>query len=140
LQNDEARGLARGLLAADSADAGRTAEKAVRTWRALDAALAPIIGHRGFAALYRRSLYLARTAHPCFAAVHDGELQPPDFAALQTALSQQTGADAVAANAALLQTFHDLLTSLIGTALTERLLRSVWDQPPSGDAAQDTSR
>jgi hypothetical protein len=41
-------------------------------------------------------------------------------------------------NAALLQNFHELLVSLIGASLTERLLRPVWDIPPSGDAVQET--
>ena len=46
---------------------------------------------------------------------------------------------AVAANAALLQNFQDLLTSLIGLSLTERLLSPVWDKPSSGQAEQDTA-
>jgi hypothetical protein len=32
-----------------------------------------------------------------------------------------------------------LLASLVGTSLTERLLRSVWDHSPGAAPAQDTS-
>jgi hypothetical protein len=48
--------------------------------------------------------------------------------------------DAVAARAAVdgaLRCFHDLLTSLIGVPLTERLFESVWTSPSSGNAAQE---
>ena len=40
---------------------------------------------------------------------------------------------------ALLQTFYELLASLVGPSLTERLLRSVWAHSSSGPPAQDTS-
>ena len=49
--------------------------------------------------------------------------------------------DAAAAVNALLQAFHELLASLIGLSLTERLLRTVWAPslalPSSGLPAQD---
>ena len=38
-----------------------------------------------------------------------------------------------------LQTFHELLATLVGPSLTERLLRSVWADSSSGPPAQDTS-
>ena len=90
-------------------------------------------------ALYRRSLYLIRSAFPWLITVYEGALRPGEFAPLQAALTRQTGAEAVLATDALLRTFHDLLTSLIGGSLTERLLRSVWDNHSSGDAVQDIS-
>jgi len=58
---------------------------------------------------------------------------------LSTALAEQEGPTAVAASVALLETFYDLLTNLIGRSLTDRLLRSVWESPTSGHPAQDTS-
>jgi len=126
-------------LAAEGADGGQVADAAVSTWRDIDAALSPIVGKAGVAALYKRSLHLTRAAHPSLAAVEQGALSPGEFASLHAALSQQTGPNAAAANAALLQTFTDLLTKLIGASLTERLLRSIWHNPASGHAAQDTS-
>jgi hypothetical protein len=119
-------------LAAIAADAGRVAQAAAFTWREIHTVLSPVIGPGGVTALYQRSLYLTRTAHPCLAAVREDPLRPAEFTALQTALSQQTSANAAAANGALLQTFCDLLTNLIGASLTDRLLRSVRDNPLSG--------
>lgn len=129
---------------AEVSDAAQIADLSVSTWRAVDAALSPVIGQRGVAALYKRSLYLTRADHPCLSAVYEGELGPGEFAGLHTALSAQSNADAAAANGALLQAFHDLLANLIGALLTRQLLRSVlppsiFDNPSGGHAVQDTS-
>lgn len=100
-------------------------------------ALSPIIGQPGVEALFKRSIYLTRAAHPCLAIFVDDTTHPDALAALQAALAQQANGTAVAANAALLQNFEELLTSLIGASLTERLLRPVWDTPSSAQAEQD---
>lgn len=126
-------------LALEGAHAGRIADIAVSIWRDVAAALSPIIGQRGVAELYKRSVYLTRADYAWLAAVHESALGPTEFASLQTALSQQTSQNAAAANGSLLQTFYDLLIKLIGTSLTERLFRSVWDNLSSGHAAQDTT-
>ena len=102
-------------------------------------ALAPIIGQPGVAALYKRSLYLTLADHPYLVTAYETALRPGDFAGLQVPLSQQAPADAMAAATSLFNTFHDLLTHLIGGSLFERLLSSVWDKPFSGDAARDTA-
>ncbi len=130
--------------AANGVDPEQIADIALSTWRGVDAALSPIIGQRGVAALYKRSLYLTKAEHPSLAPVYEGELELGEFATLQLALSQQTSSDAAAANGALLQTFHELLAKLIGAALTDQLLRTVvgppsFDNPSSGDAVQDIS-
>jgi hypothetical protein len=126
-------------LAASGADAEQIAQAAVVAWAAVDRALSPIIGPRGIAALFRRSLHLALAEHPWLAVVYEDALQPGDFASLRAALSQQTATNAAAAHDAMLQTFEDLLNNLIGRSLTRRLLQAVWDQPSSGDAVQDNS-
>ena len=61
-----------------------------------------------------------------------------DLATLKSVLAQQSSADA-AGDGALLQTFYDLLASLVGPSLTERMLRSIWKTSTSGAPAQDTS-
>jgi hypothetical protein len=116
-------------LAAINADAELVADVAASTWREIHVALAPVIGPGGVAALYQRAQHLNRGAYPWLAAVHEDPLLPGEFAALQRALSLQTSAHIAAANGALLQSFSDLLTSLIGVSLTERLLRSVRNLP-----------
>lgn len=122
----------------EAMDSAQTADLAVATWSKIDDALWPIIGHAGMAALFKRSLYLARSHQPALTAMVEAELAPGDFALLREILAQQADAPAVQAN--LLKIFLDLLTSLIGAELTERLLRSVWDNTPnSGEAVQDPS-
>jgi len=121
------------------ADAATMAAATIGIWQDVDVALSPIIGQQGVAALYKRSLYLALTEHPCLVAAYRGELRPGDFSALDIALASQTSAHAEAAITALLNTFRDLLTHLIGGSLCERLLRTVWDKPASGDAVKDIS-
>ena len=126
-------------LAAHGANVGQIADAAVATWRSIDAVLSPIIGQRGVAALYKRSLYLSRGDHPWLAAAAEDALQPDDFTALHRALAKQTSVNAAAANGALLTIFSDLLNSLIGASLTERLLQSVWSHPSSGHAVQENT-
>jgi hypothetical protein len=108
-------------------------------WEAIDAAMGPIVGQRGIAALYQRSLHLAGADHPWMAAAYEGALEPGDFSALRAALSLQTGSNAAAAHDAMLQIFQDLLDNLIGRTLTQRLLQAIWDLPSSGHAVQDNS-
>lgn len=119
------------------ADASHVAEMAVVVWKDISLALAPIFGDAGVAALFKRSIYLTRSAHPCLATVLENKTQPDELAAMQVALAHEPRDTAVAANAALLQNFQDLLTSLIGLSLTDRLLRPVWDKPSSGQTEQD---
>ena len=45
-------------LVSDGADAEQLADAIVAMWLEIDQALHPIIGHRGVAALYNRSLHL----------------------------------------------------------------------------------
>ena len=122
----------------DDADAGQIADAMVATWQAVDAVLAPILGSRGVAALYQRSIFLTRGAHAWLAPLQDGVDGRIDPAKLKAAFAQQTRADARAGGHALMQAFHQLLASLVGTSLTERLLHPVWSAP-SISASQDTS-
>ncbi|MEO6138631.1 MAG: hypothetical protein ABIP11_08225 [Luteimonas sp.] len=124
-------------LSTDGADAARIARRTVAILHAIDAAMAPIISQRGVSALYQRSLFLIRPGFPWLVAVYEGALVPGDFSTLQTALAEQSAEDAMLGTTALLNTFHDLLSSLIGESLTERLLGSICDTPSSGDAVQD---
>lgn len=126
-------------LAANDADAGTIADAAVAAWTVIDSALSHIIGTRGVAALYQRSLHLALADHPWLGAAYEGALEPGDFASLRAALSRQSAQNAAAAHDAVLATFQDMLDSLIGRSLTQRLLQSVPDQPSSGAAVQEPS-
>lgn len=116
------------------ADTSQVATAALEVWQCVDGALAPVIGVRGVAALYKRSLHLARTRHPWLDAAADGTPE-----SLREALSWQSTDSAAAAHDDVLQTFCDLLNRLIGSALTDRLLAPVRELAASGHAAQDPS-
>jgi hypothetical protein len=125
-------------LAVAGADAARVAETSVAIWTATHAALSPVVGARGSAALFKRSLHLASRGHPWLTAAYEGSSQAGDFTALRMSLARQDGTTAAAAHDAMLQLFHDLLAELIGRSLTHRLLQAAWDSPTSGNPVQDT--
>lgn len=124
---------------AASNDAGHGADIAISAWTALEATLSPIIGQRGFAALYKRSLHRTRGTHACLNGACELIGEPDNFGSLCAALSAHANTEAMAAHRALFGTFRDLLTSLIGESLTTRLLQPILDNPSSGHAVQDNS-
>lgn len=122
----------------EDADAMQIAQAMDTIWQEVDAALAPILGHQGVAALYKRSLHLAGEAHPWITAGQGDAGADMNLPALKSTLSSRSSADAATAGGALLDAFHGLLASLVGPSLTERLLRSVWAHTSSGTPAQDS--
>jgi hypothetical protein len=123
-------------LGAD-ADVEQIVDTVMAVWRETEDALSPIVGHRGVAALFHRSLKLVSAAHPWLEAGLGGALDAVDPKALAARLLQQPAAEAAAGGAALFQSLHDLLASLVGAPLTDRLLRSVWAPSTSAPPAQD---
>ena len=119
--------------------AAQIAAAVLAIWDEIDDALTPIVGPLGLVALYRRTVHLAAALHPWLAGRDEGVLTDTDPAVLKSVLAQRSSAEAAAGGSAFLNTFHELLASLIGPSLTARLLRSVWEPPSSGVAAQDTS-
>lgn len=112
------------------------------TFRRVHQALVPIVGERGMAALYKRSLHLSRAMHPSLPGAAEGAAADAEFAvdltALTAALATRSSAEAASAGTQLLDCFRALLTTLIGETLTERLLRPVWVTLLSGAYARDT--
>ncbi|ROM94687.1 hypothetical protein BK658_18955 [Pseudomonas brassicacearum] len=105
----------------------------------MDAALTPIIGQQGGAALYRRSLHVCASAHPRLAVIWDRLPAGMDLTALTFVLVEQSEADALFFGEVLLTTFYELLTTLIGPSLTARLLRGVWEPSLSDTPSQENS-
>lgn len=103
-------------------DPGEVADSAFGIWREIDVCLAPVIGRRGVAALFQRSLHLVEPEYPWLLAAHSAVNEPSDFSVLRRALCSQTYAKAVAGNAALLNAFYNLLINLVGESLTRQLL------------------
>lgn len=116
---------------------GRTATGVVAICEDIGAALTPIIGSRGVAALYKRSLYLTAQAHPALLGLQEQVLAEMDPSPLMTALTPLSDAEAARVGGALLIAFYELIGSLVGPSLTERLLRFLWDRPLSDPPASE---
>lgn len=125
--------------AAEGADAAQVGDTVVATWQKIDAALTPIIGNGSVVVLFMRSLNLIEPAHPWLSGLDQDAKAGIDLAGLKSLLSQRDSETAAVAGGELLQTFYELLASLVGPSLTERLLHSVWEDSPSAPPAQDTS-
>ena len=124
-------------------DALQVARVCCEVLQEINTALCPIIGLRGVVALYTRSVYLTSTQWEILAtntaSAAAAASDRLETSALHALLAQCSLVDAVACGNALLHTFYQLLSDLIGASLTERLLRSVWGPPLSSAPAQDTS-
>jgi len=125
--------------AGPDANASRVASTVVAFWRDIEGQMTPIIGPRGVAALYGRSLYLTSRNFPWIGCLPNSAAATMDLTALRGALAWQSTALASEGGAALLLTFHTLLVSMVGGALTERLLHDVLLSSSSGDAASDST-
>lgn len=90
-------------------------------WTSLAAVLMPIIGARGFSALYRRSVLLCVNDHPWMSECIDAELGNVDLKRLGRVLASQSIEEANAASASLLKALRSVLDGLIGRALTSTL-------------------
>lgn len=128
--------LAGRLAGGETAD--QVADTVVALWLEIDRALSPIIGHRGVAALYNRSLKVTAAIHPWLAVGHHDVMAAVDATGLRSALAQRAADQAAAGGSALFHTFHELLASLVGAELTDQLLGSVWARPAGTRPAQDT--
>lgn len=127
-------------VAAAGADAEQIAGESVAAWDAIHRAMAPVIGPRGSAALYHRTLHLGRATYPWLAAPCDTAAEPGDFGPLGRALASQPAAEAAAAHDAMLLAFLDLLSTLIGEPLAARLLQGAGDLFSDDSSSQEPLR
>ena len=111
----------------------------VRLVQDIAAVLTPILGPRGVAALYQRALHVTRGRHAWVAGPVEVAQPIIDLVKLRAEFARQDRDEGAAAATALLQAFHDLLASLIGRPLAERLLDPVWAHTLRRPTAQDTS-
>ena len=106
------------------------AEAVVRALGHLMDELEPLVGMHGASALFGRSVHLVRRKHAAALTPAKGT-RDEQLACLRDELARLDIAEARTISAALLTNFADLLTSLIGEPLTNRLLRSAWNLPPA---------
>jgi hypothetical protein len=110
-----------------SADAAEVADAAIAIWHDFATDLQSIIGRQGVVALFNRSIALTARTYPWLTGSRAPDDHSVDINGLQAAIAQQSSEAAIAGSGELLQTFYDLLQSLIGPALCEQLLDSARD-------------
>lgn len=126
------------LLRSNGHDAVRIAEGVVDWWARVGDALGPIIGRGGVAALLQRCLHQTGQSYVWLRQVLGTHpLEPIDLPSLEAVFARQTPAEAAAAGAVLFHQFHALLASLIGSALSERLMHDVHVRLPGEGTSQD---
>ena len=116
--------------AGDATDASTVAEATISTWHRMAAQLIPVIGAGGVDVLFNRSLHLTSTLFPWLTIPADHRDNNALLANLKERLAGREPDTAIEASTTLLMTFVELLMSLIGESLTERLLISAWETPP----------
>jgi len=123
---------------AEDANARQIADAIGSMWADIESALQPVLGQRGVAALFKRTLYLTATRHPWLAALKAGSADSEvDLNELTEFFAQQSPAALTEVGWALFAIFRDLLTTLIGDRLSERLLQAAWSTSSRATAAQD---
>ncbi|WDU63831.1 hypothetical protein LRS56_04680 [Pseudomonas poae] len=122
-----------------TADIAGIAEAIIAILQDMDAALTPIIGQQGVAALLRRSLHLSVSTDTRLTGLYDPVQVATDRASLKAVLLAQNAVDARLFGEVLLTTFYTLLTTLIGPSLSARLLRDVWEPSLSDTPSQENS-
>jgi hypothetical protein len=98
----------------------------VDLWERLAFVLVSIIGEGGFQSLYSRSVHLANAKFPWLQPSLPSQPADSRFSSLKASLEGQDSTVASEASVALLITFIDILTLLIGEQLTTSILRSAW--------------
>lgn len=121
------------------ADTGAVAEASARALVALFNQLDPLVGARGTQALCVRCLHLTRPLSDWPAAA-DGDTRGDLLGSIRSHLLRMTPAAARQASTALLAALTDLLVSLIGPAVTLRLLRSAWGDPAAAGPPLEMSK
>lgn len=96
----------------------------LQQWLRLAAQLSPLVGENGFAALYTRTIRLVRPQFPWLSASPSGTSIAQLLEVLMGDLQRVEPDIAECAHVGLLDTFTKLLSTLIGEALTIRLLDS----------------
>jgi hypothetical protein len=115
--------------AGDDPVASAVAEAAADIWSQMAALLTPVIGVRGVDVIFRRSLYLTSKDFPWLAPGEEHGDRAALFVGLQARLAIRDAEDAAEAACTLIATTLELLTTLIGESLTDRLMSPVWTHP-----------
>lgn len=105
---------------------GALAEQVLWLWERIAFHLTPLIGVSGFQTLYARALHLALPDCPCFTPIQPGRTMDALFQTLKHDLGGLAPAEGERCGNVLLNTFTDLVESMIGEVLMAQILRSAW--------------
>ena len=108
---------------------GAIAEAALGLTREVADCLAPLIGSRGGDALVGRSLQLTVPAFPWLGLTGGHGDGMGSLENVKARLEVRDPMAVTEASVALLVTFTDLLVTMIGASLTDRLLGPIWTSP-----------
>ena len=108
----------------------RDCEPLLLPWRRLAHRLSPLIGDSGFCALHGRAIRLIRSEHDWLGSAGSARTIAQLIALLDERYAAVAPGTAAVANQTLLSTFTALLATLVGEALTARLLDSAADGGP----------
>ena len=104
----------------------------IQAWELLIEQLSPLIGEVGLCALFARARHLASPRRFPLPSSSDMRSSAILLEQLESQLAEMDPAASLAFNTVLLETFVKLLSSLIGEALTARLLNTAWAARPGG--------
>ena len=96
----------------------------LQPWRHIAQQLCPLIGDSGFCALFGRAVHVVGPEHAWLAPQQSCRSPGQLFRSLEERMAGVDAVRAAAANDSLLRTFTQLLATLIGEALTQRVLSS----------------
>jgi hypothetical protein len=112
--------------AGKESDASTIAAATVAQWLQISARLNPVMGSHGVDVLFSRTLYLAGRSYPWLGVAGDRQLGAPSVDVIRARLGRQQALVAAAASCEFMFIFTELLATLIGDSLTDRLLGPVW--------------
>jgi hypothetical protein len=124
----------------DGADCGAIAARALWSWEQMAFHLQPLIGEAGFQALYARTVHLTIPHFIGLTPARQSESLDISFQTLRKDLESLTPAQAAEAGKMLLDTFTQLLSTMIGESLTSRILRSAWTDESSNSNDQEMKK
>jgi hypothetical protein len=129
------------LLAAQTPlDAGAVPQLAMRSWHQLATQLTPYIGEAGFCALYGRAMRLTQAGYDWLPSPPSAASPKVLFETMAQALENVDGVAAAQANAELLETFTNILSTLIGEVLATRILNSAWIAEADAKSTQENHK
>ncbi len=109
------------------------AEQVLWLWEQIAFNLTPLIGVSGFETLYARAIHLASPSCPGFSPIQQGKAIDALFHILKEDLAALDEETAQLCGNCLLNTFTDLVESMIGELLMSQILRSAWVGQPHGN-------